>query len=348
MNIRGVWVTSTDSRVLYSRQTIVEAMQFLAQTGFNTVFPVVWGRGVTLYPSQIMQQNFGIEIDFYMKGRDPLQELIEAAHQVGLKVIPWFEYGFACSYRKNGGRILQQKPEWSALDQQGKLLTKNGFEWMNALDTEVQNFMIDLVLEVVKNYDIEGIQGDDRMPAMPSEGGYNPAIIERYTQETGQRPPLNCKDKRWLQWRADILTQFLGRLFRAVKAAKPHVLISMSPSIYSWGLNEYLQDYIAWIDQDLVDMIHPQLYRRNFWGYKSLVDQLVDVQFKKHQLPKLSPGVLIRVGDYQISPEDLLKGIEYNRFRGVSGEVLFFYEGLRANNNALANALKQGPYAQPV
>ncbi|NJK37524.1 MAG: family 10 glycosylhydrolase [Oscillatoriales cyanobacterium RM2_1_1] len=348
MEVRGVWLTTTDSKVLYSRQTIVEAMNFLAETGFNTVFPVVWNRGSTLYRSQIMQQQFGTEIDFYVRGRDPLQEVVEAGHQVGLKVIPWFEYGFASSYMQAGGRILGKKPEWAALDRGGKLLVKNGFEWMNALDPEVQNFILSLILEVVRNYDVDGIQGDDRLPAMPSEGGYNPNVIQRYVQDQGHPPSLNHKDPEWLQWRADILTKFLARLYREVKAVKPGLLISMAPSVYSWGLNEYLQDYIAWIDQNLVDLIHPQLYRRDFWGYKSLIDQLVNVQFKADQLTKLSPGMLIKISSYRISEVELIKAIEYNRFRGIRGEVFFFYEGLRENNNALAHALRQGPYAKPA
>ncbi|MEA5519929.1 glycoside hydrolase family 10 protein [Limnoraphis robusta] len=351
MEVRGVWITSTDSKVLYSRQTIAEAMQFLAETGFNVVFPVVWNKGVTLYRSQMMSQQFGVEIDFYVsrgQGRDPLRELIEEAHQVGLKVIPWFEYGFACSYQQNGGRILSKKPHWAALNAQGNLLVKNGFEWMNGFDTEVQNFIIDLILEVVKNYDVDGIQGDDRMPAMPSEGGYDTKTVERYIQEYGRQPPLYHKDEQWLQWRADILTGFLARLYREVKAIKPHVLVSMAPSPYRWGLNEYLQDYIAWIDQNLLDLIHPQLYRRNFWSYKGLVDQLVDTQFRNGQILKLSPGILLKIGSYRITEDELLKSIEYNRFRGIKGEVFFFYEGLRENNNALGNALRKGPYRTPA
>lgn len=47
------------------------------------------------------------------------------------------------------------------------------FFWWNGLHPEVQYFMHDLVLEVVKNYKVDGIQGDDRLPAMPSEGGYD-------------------------------------------------------------------------------------------------------------------------------------------------------------------------------
>jgi len=348
MEVRGIWLTSTDSRVLYSRPAIAQAMEFLADTGFNVVFPVVWNKGVTMYRSQVMSQNFGVEIDFYARGRDPLAEVIEEAHRVGLKVIPWFEYGFASSYQQNGGRILTRKPHWAAIDAQGNMVVKNGFEWMNALDPEVQDFILSLILEVVRKYDIDGIQGDDRMPALPSEGGYDRQTVQRYIDECGRQPPLYHKDSQWLQWRANILTEFLARLRREVKAIKPNLLISMAPSVYSWGLNEYLQDYIAWIDRDLVDMIHPQLYRRNFWSYKGLVDKLVDVQFRDWQLPKLSPGLLVQVGSYNISPDDLLKAIDYNRYRGVRGEVCFFYEGLRQNNNALANALKRGPYASPA
>ncbi|MDY7021848.1 MAG: family 10 glycosylhydrolase [Cyanobacteriota bacterium] len=351
MAVRGVWIPNTDSRVLYSQQTIAEAMQFLAETGFNVVFPVVWNKGVTLYRSQIMNQEFGVEIDAYVscqQKRDPLQELIEEAHQVGLKVIPWFEYGFACSYRQKGGRILKQKPHWAALDAQGNLLVKNGFEWMNGFDKEVQDFVINLILEVVKNYDIDGIQGDDRMPAMPSEGGYDLKTVERYIQYCGRKPPLQHKNEQWLQWRADLLTEFLARLYQEVKAIKPDMIVSMSPSPYRWGLNEYLQDYIAWLDQDLVDIIHPQLYRRNFEGYKSLLDQLVKTQFKASQLHKLSPGILLKIGSYRISEAELLKAIAYNRRRGVNGEVFFFYEGLRENNNALGNALRLGPYSTRV
>ena len=38
-----------------------------------------------------------MEIDSRYQGRDPLAELIIEANRVGLKVIPWFEYGFVCS-----------------------------------------------------------------------------------------------------------------------------------------------------------------------------------------------------------------------------------------------------------
>ena len=41
-----------------------------------------------------------------------------------------------------------------------------------------------------------------------------------------------------------------------------------------------------------------------------------------------------------------MKTIEYNRACGIQGEVFFFYEGLRDNNNAIAAVLRQGYYAK--
>jgi uncharacterized lipoprotein YddW (UPF0748 family) len=138
VEIRGIWLTTTDSQVLRSRQNIAEAMEFLAETGFNVVFPVLWNQGVTLYRSSTMWNMFGIEIGSSFLGRDPLAELVEEARRVGLKVIAWFEYGFVSSYNLNGGMLLQQKPEWGAYNYQGNFLKKNGFEWLNAFGFQVQ------------------------------------------------------------------------------------------------------------------------------------------------------------------------------------------------------------------
>jgi uncharacterized lipoprotein YddW (UPF0748 family) len=344
--IRGIWLTTTDSKVLRSKQRIAEAMDFLAETGFNVVFPVVWNKGVTLYPSQTMQQIFGVEIDPMSVGRDPLAEVITEARRVGLKVIPWFEYGFASSYNLNGGVILQKKPEWTAFDCNGNLLKKNGFEWMNALDPQVQEFLLNLVLEVVNNYDVDGIQGDDRFPALPCEGGYDRATIARYHQQFHQNPPQNPKDRQWLQWRANILTDYWARLYSEVKAVNSELLVSVAPNIYEWALQEYLQDSPTWLKQGIVDIIHPQIYRREFNSYTAIADKLVNQQFTDATLPRLAPGILMKLGTYCMSPEYLVQAIEYDRQLGIQGEVFFFYEGLRENNNALAKVLRNGPYAQ--
>jgi uncharacterized lipoprotein YddW (UPF0748 family) len=343
--IRGVWLTTAASDIFDNNSNIVKAMQLLANTGFNTVFPVVWNNGYTLYPSDVLNRHFGVGISPKFTGRDILQEVLDAATPLGLAVIPWFEYGFAASYQNNGGHILEQKPEWEGKDKNDRRLVKNEFVWMNSLDLEVQNFMLDLFLEVATKYpDIAGVQGDDRLPAMPSEGGYDEKTKALYRSQFGENPPRDPKNPDWLAWRADLLSDFLARLYREVKAINPELIVSMSPSPFPFGFNEYLQDVPAWIDRGIVDFIHPQLYRRKLDDYKGLVDDLVD-RVGQDKAGILSPGVLTRFGDFQITATALWKSILHNRRSGIRGESLFFFESLKIDNNALATFLSNKDYA---
>ncbi len=86
-------------------------------------------------------------------------------------------------------------------------------------------------MAVVKNYDLDGIQGDDRFPALPSEGGYDQWTVNSYRQQFKKYPPKNHKDKHWLKWRANILTNVLALLDQEVKAVNPDLLVSMAPNI---------------------------------------------------------------------------------------------------------------------
>lgn len=345
--IRGVWLTTAASNVLDSKNNIVEAMKLLADTGFNTVFPVVWNNGYTLYPSTVLKSNFGVEISPNFVGRDILAEVIEAATPLKLEVIPWFEYGFAASYKDNGGHIIEKKPEWGGKDRKKQLLTKNDFVWMNSLDTEVQDFLLNLFLEVAKNYSVAGVQGDDRLPAMPSEGGYDDKTKALYDSQFGEDPPLDPKNPDWLKWRANILNDFLAKLYKEVKAVNPNLLVSISPSPYPWGFNEYLQDVPAWINRGIVDLVHPQLYRRKLDEYKALVDDVVE-RFGQEKASIISPGILTRIGTYQISSDTLWKSIVHNRRSGIRGEALFFFESLKIKDNALATFLKNKDYADLI
>ncbi|MCU0451215.1 MAG: family 10 glycosylhydrolase, partial [Bernardetiaceae bacterium] len=252
--VRGAWLTTTDSRVLDSRAGIEAAVRNCEALGINTLFVVVWGNGTTFYPSQIMQNLTGTSINARFAGRDPLRELIEVARPRGIKVFAWFEYGFAASFSAQGGALVRARPQWAALGTNGQLVVKNGFDWLNALDPEVQDFMLSLVLEVVRNYEVDGIQGDDRLPALPVEAGYNPAVAAAYRAETGQDPPPNFRDPAWVRWRAARLSGFAQRLYSQVKAARRNCLVAMSPSVFPFSREEYLQDWPTWVANGHADL----------------------------------------------------------------------------------------------
>ena len=339
--VRGVWLTNVASNALYSKENVIEAIANIDSLGFNTIFMVTWNKAMTMYRSKIMKDFTGQEIDPALDpdkiGRDPLQEVINEAHKRDLKVFAWFEFGFAVSYKEDGGVIIKKKPEWASLNANGELVEKNGFEWMNALNPEVQDFILSLILEVAQNYDVDGIQGDDRLPAMPSKGGYNPEVIEAYEKDHfGQAPPQYHKDFRWIHWRADQLNKYMKRIYNEVKAVDSSLIVSMSPSVYPWSKEQYLQDWPTWVNLGYVDMIVPQVYRKDSTSYAStLWSNIKRVHPDKRHL--FYPGILIKVGDQQPSKELFRFMLEENRRHNISGEVHFYYEGLDAYADIINN-----------
>lgn len=353
--IRGVWITNIDSDVMFSQEATAEAMRYLADRGFNVVFPVVWNEGYTLYPSEVMARTFGeayrIDTVFANQGRDPLAELIIEAHRHGMEVMPWFEFGFSSSYNANGGHILAAKPEWAAKDRDGNLLKKNNFEWMNPNHPDVQRLLLDLIDEVIRTYDIDGIQGDDRLPANPSEGGYDELTRAMYLDQTGNQVPDDPREPVFLQWKADRLSDFGGLLYTLVKSHDEDLIVSMSPSVYPWSKDEYLQDYPEWIRRGQVDILHPQAYRYEIDRYKTTADEVAlytGLTDSSNTTVFIAPGILIKSGMNYNDPAYVKEAMAYNRSLGMHGDVFFFYEGLRDENQQLGDTLKATYYAEPA
>jgi uncharacterized lipoprotein YddW (UPF0748 family) len=326
--MRGVWVTTTASTALDSRDNIKQMMSNCKLAGINHVFIVVYNNARTIYPSTVMQNLTGIKQLEKFVGRDPLQECVEEGKAAGLKVHAWFEYGFSSSYSANGGSIVAAKPEWAAKDLNNQLVVKNGFDWLNGLHPQVQQFMVDLFKEVANKYNVDGVQGDDRLPAMPSTGGYDAYTVNLYKSENGgANPPPSPTDAGWLKWRADKLNVFLKRLRTEVKAIKPTILFTMSPSPYPFGYTEYLQDWPTWVDSAWVDAIIPQIYRYNITDYDNSINQ--QKSYYKNTAVPFYPGVLVKSGSTVQSDALMSQFIQSNRNKGFKGEVFFFYEGLK-------------------
>jgi uncharacterized lipoprotein YddW (UPF0748 family) len=339
--IKGVWVTNVASDALMSREKIKECVAICKASGFTDIFMVVYNNARTMYPSKIMDSTFGVKIDKRYGERDPLQEMIEEAHQHKLKVHGWFEFGFSSSYDAQGGMIVKQKSHWAALTSDGKLVTKNKFDWLNAFHPEVQDYISSLILEVVKNYDIDGVQGDDRLPANPSTAGYDAYTVSLYKQQhNNNEPPKNYKDSAWVQWRSNLLTNYLGQLHKKIKIAKPKMLVTMAPSIYPWSKEEYLQDWPTWVQKGYVDYVFPQVYRYNFAAYKSTLTTMTS-QLTSEQKKICYPGLLQSLGNgYLTNDTLLLQMVAENRKQGYDGEIFFYFDGVKKKKDWFAKEYK--------
>ncbi|MCC5920143.1 MAG: family 10 glycosylhydrolase [Cyclobacteriaceae bacterium] len=331
-HIRGVWLTNVASEALLSKQNIIETVETCSKLGFNTIYVVTWNRGHTLYPSDIMEKLTGNKIHPVIPdGFDPLDILIKEAKKKDIKVHAWFEFGFAASHRDTtGGILIEKMPHWASRDRIGKITTKNDFQWMNPFHPEVQDFISSLILEVVQKYDVAGIQGDDRLPALPSNGGYDDYTVELYKSEhSGKAPPEYEKDYEWVKWRSSKLTDFLIELVDTLRSVDPNLEISMAPSIYPWAEENYLQDWPSWVNAGLVDKVIPQIYRYDFDAYKKEFNQILLRQISQDQHHIFAPGVLLQVDDYVASEKILKEKINLHREHGIDSEVYFFYEGIK-------------------
>ncbi|MGB3535330.1 MAG: glycoside hydrolase family 10 protein [Microcoleaceae cyanobacterium] len=326
--IRGVWLTNVDSEVLFSSLRTTAVLNRLQQLNFNTIYPTIWQGGYTLYPSQVAEQTFGVSIDPTpgLQQRDMLQEMIEQGHQKKLTIIPWFEFGFMAPAQSE---LVENHPSWLTQRQDGTTIHTQGVDdrvWLNPFYPEVQQFILDLVLEVVQNYEIDGIQFDDHF-GLPSDFGYDDYTLNLYRQETGKiNPPSQYKDKEWVQWRADKISQFMQQIFTAVKAVKPDCIVSLSPNPYGFALSAYLQDWFKWQQSGWVEELIIQVYRSDMERFIAELER-TELQQAKKQTP-IAIGILSGLKNRSMSInmiEDQIKAVRQRDFAGVS---FFFYESL--------------------
>ena len=337
--VQGVWVSNVGSNALSSADNIEQTVKTIDELGFNAAFVVVYNKSKTLHRSEVLKEVLGAataEENMIYPGFDALGTFIEKAHAKGIKVIAWFEYGFASHYTGMPNPILVAKPQWAALDMNGNITLKNNFYWLNGYHPEVRQYMAELIAELVSEYDVDGVQGDDRLPAMPVNSGYDSYTRQLYQAETGREAPSSDSDGEWMQWRANKLTDFGERLYDTVRSIRPACIVSWAPSTSGWSYQNYLQQWDKWLERDIVDIISPQLYRYESQGIKAYTD-LVDKELRDviNKSPgykaRYFPAILLKSGSYVAGETYIADCIKYNRSKGIQGEVMFYYDGIEAN-----------------
>jgi len=341
--IRAVWVTNVASSVLFSESNLTAMVDLLAELNFNTICVTAYNKSQTLFQSQTLANVLGITpaqtvIDGCNWG-DVLGKLIEKAHAKNIKVIAWFEYGFASHYAGQPQPITDKKPEWVSKQQDGTQTVKNSFYWLNGFHPEVQKFITDMIVECVTKYPgLDGVQGDDRLPALPAHAGYDDYTRQLYKIETGRDLPSNPTETQFFNWKVEKMTAYATTLYNAVKAARSTCLVTWAPSARGWSKDNYLQDWPQWVSNNKADWVSPQLYRNESQGitaYTSLIDgDLSSVFYTAELRKKYVPGMLVRNGGSIITDGFLAKMIQYNRSKSVYNESTWFYEGVPSKANA--------------
>lgn len=325
--LRGIWLTNIDSDVLFSRQNLTTAINRLEKLHFNTLYPTVWQGGYTLYPSEVAQRVLGIKIDpiSSLQGRDILQEMISQAHPKGLAVIPWLEFGFMLPA---DSILVQKHPDWLTQKRDGSKIWKEGIEervWLNPFHPEVQKFILDLVLEIVEKYEIDGIQFDDHW-SLPAEFGYDPFTVKMYEDEIQDKPSDNFQETFWIRWRSDQLNQFMERVFHEVKSRKKRCIISLSPNPLHFSLPAHLQDWFTWERRGYIEELIIQVYRSDLKRFIKELDR-EEIKLAQTHIP-VAIGILTGLKNRSVSMKNIVAQVQQVRNRGMGGVSFFFYESL--------------------
>lgn len=342
VEIRAVWL---DRSSLITREEIRSTLQQLAAANFNLVLVNVWSRGYPLWPSAVFARETGQAIDPGYVGRDPLAEVVEEAAGVGLVVIPWFEYGFIGGYSGyypgvgGQGPIFDRHPEWLASTRSGLtgFSAPGGlFYWMSQTRPDVQEFLIQMVEEVSRNYQVVGVQFDRaRYPQL--DCGYDEQTLRAYREATGAAGLPDPADPLWMRWRAEQINRFLLQLRQRVRRVSDRLLVSNAPIVYPYSYTNFAQEYPAWIAQGALDLVMPQIYRRDSLQFEAELNRQMAVVTS---LDGFVPGI----DSTNPTVEELVRMIEVVRSRQLPGVAIWYYRSL-LNKGALAT-LRAGVFSE--
>jgi uncharacterized lipoprotein YddW (UPF0748 family) len=349
--VRGTWITTTANSHIATPGDTAQTMRRLAEMGLNTVYVETWKNGYTQFPSETLERVIGVDRrpalvkqdpgdpDVAAPPRDLLHETLTEAHRNGLTFIAWFEYGFMAAHKDTDNHLRRMKPEWLSRDREGGVVAPNGFVWMNPLHPEARRFLLDIVLEAIDTYDLDGVQLDDRIVWPYYTMGYDDFTVAMYRNEHGgEAPPADPKDPGWMRWRADKVNGYSEQFVAEVRAARPGILVSLSPAPYPWCFENYLLEWPTWAawepGPDLLrwDEFIPQCYRYDFPAFKATWDQQVENLSRAgagDRVGDMLAGILTTGSRPDPVPwEDLRRAVGHVRTTGGGGHVWWYSRGV--------------------
>lgn len=272
---RGAWVTTAwnsdwPSRIGLStaqqQAEFIEIVKRLQALNFNALILQVRTEADAFYPSQFEPWSAwltGTQGQAPNPSYDPLQFAISECHKRNIELHAWFNPYRAktsISGRPNArNHIAVTNPE---------VVYKWGNQlWMDPGSKIVQDRLFNVIIDVVRRYDLDAVHLDDYFYPYPIQGQTFPdsQTYAAYQSKGGQ---LSLED-----WRRDNIDQMVFRLSQEIKAIKPHVKFGISPfGIYRPGqppgingldaYNVVYADSKKWLERGWVDYITPQLYWR--------------------------------------------------------------------------------------
>lgn len=293
---------------------------------------------------------------------DPLLFWIQEAHRRGMELHVWFN-PYRAQHTGFRGERADAAPR-SVNDTRPDITYRlaNGMYWMDPAARDTQDHSINVVMDVVRRYDIDGVHFDDYFypyasynnnQDFPDDATWNAYVESGGTQSRGD-------------WRRQAVDDFIERLYDEIKSERPRVKFGISP-FGIWrpghppgieGMDQYeglYADAKKWLNEGWVDYYTPQLY----WPTR-LVPQSFPVLLRwwqdqnthdRHLWPGLATfHVRAKPTNARIhrSANELAGEIMISRAIAPEGpgQAHFSMKSLMNGSDNLAEALRDGPYAR--
>lgn len=367
--LRGVWVATVNNIDYPKKPTPVaiaqkeqwrKLIEKLKKVGINAVYVQVRPSADALYASSF------IPFSRYLTGQqgrspepfyDPMQHMIEIAHEYGMEFHAWFN-----PYRATTNLDTLNLSLWHVFNNHREWLVKydNRF-YINPGVPDARRHIVQVVEEVVNNYDIDGIHLDDYFYPYRKEGQefIDSTEFQKYGAVYG-----SVED-----WRRNNNDQLIEALSIAIKKKKPYVKFGISPfgvwrnqsvdpigSESQAGITSYddlYADVRGWLSKNYIDYVAPQLYwyighpqadheKLLYWWRGNLFDKALLVGHAAYKVGE-------KKAEAWQEPGEISRQIELNRkVTDARGSIFFSAKTLLKNPLGLVDSLRNNHYRFPA
>ncbi len=390
---RAVWVASVanidwpsrrDLSVAQQQAEIIATVERVRELNMNAIVLQVRTSADALYDSPLepwseyLTGEQGKAPDPYY---DPLKMWVDEAHRRGIELHAWFNPYRA---RHPQARSPTAKSHISNT-QPNAVKSYGGYLWMDPGEAAASAHTLNVILDVVRRYDIDGVHIDDYFYPypLPVPGSEPPLASPDGTPQPRAELPFP-DEPAWqayvvsggklerADWRRQNVNQLIEKIYAGIKRVKAHVKFGISPfgigkpSQRPAGIAGFSQydklyaDAELWLQKGWLDYFTPQLY----WPIDQVPQAygvLLDYWAAQNTAQRhLWPGMFTsRINDTPKTwqPDEIVKQIVLTRSKGaadrlVSGHVHFSMVALSQNrkgiNSQLAEKLYQAPALVPA
>lgn len=289
---------------------------------------------------------------------DPLAFAVTEAHKRGLELHAWFNpYRARHPQGKSivaANHISKTHPE--LVKHYGKYL------WLDPGEQAVQDYTVQVIMDVVNRYDIDGVHIDDYFYPYPEKDRRN-KTIDFPDEISWQKYQKSGGTENHNDWRRENVNTLIQRLYQSIKSTKPWVKFGISPfGIWQPGFpkqigndkafNAYQELYAdsrKWLMNGWLDYLSPQLYwkiEQTQQSYPVLLNWWIE---QNTQSRHIWPGIFTsRIGQNSSTAwpaKEIVYQIKTTQGRtGSDGNIHFSMKPLLQNRGGIADLLPQDVY----